>query len=130
MTYPKSKSSTPNLLYLISTFSYHTGTSAFKLRTSFAPMSSALLDLRSPVPSFDASLAFSLRNLGACKLAGVFSNVRVFSTWFLFVARLLRPYPPHSVTFNDDRNCWSIFGGGAPVSKTKWLGQDESNCSR
>lgn len=94
-TYPKSKSSTPNLLYLISTLRYIMGTSACLLPM---PISGVGLVASSDLSSaFLASLladsrAFSLKNLGALRpeLADLLT-LRVSSTWFLRMPRELRP---------------------------------------
>ena len=129
-THPKSKSSTPNLLYLISTFRYMTGTSAFRLDNSVAPIASATsLILLSPDESLADSLAFSLRNLGACKLVVAFSVVLVFSVTFRSTGRAKRPYPPQSMALKEVMTWWSGFCGGAPTSKIIWLGHADSNWS-
>lgn len=89
MAYPKSKSSTPNLLYLISTFRYSAGTSGFKLSSSafddaFAASSGlASAAVRWLLEGRADSRAFSLRNFGAFNVLGDRSEFRVSSTWFL-----------------------------------------------
>lgn len=64
-TYPKSKSSTPNLLYLISTLRYMTGTSELEVLAKLVMTSSARSSDGGDPEALADSRAFSLRNLGA-----------------------------------------------------------------
>src|SRR5579862_812650 len=101
-----------------------TGTSAFIPLIEVSPKASpASLALRSsPLLAAD-SLAFSLRNLGAISGTEALSTIRVFSTWFLRVLLGFGAQPPKSVGFIEVRTSGSIFAGGLPTSKTRWLGQ-------
>lgn len=80
-TYPKSKSSTPNLLYFISTFRYMTGTSELDALVKFVVMSSTRSSGGGcPATALADSRAFSLRNFGAWMPEAVnFSDFLVFS---------------------------------------------------
>ena len=77
----KSKSSIPNLLYLISTFRYMIGMSCFvlPLRIVFAKSSCMSEICCSVVASFSISLAFSLKNFGTAIELPLDSMVRRFS---------------------------------------------------
>ena len=78
VTHLKSKSSTPNLLYLISTLRYITGTSAFVLPTKAALIrASASLIHLSALVGVSGSCVFSLRNLGAAIVRSPESVIRI-----------------------------------------------------
>jgi len=129
LSYSKSKSSTPNLLYLISTLRYITGTSIFMLPPRCDRSSTSLI--RRPAShSSEPSRACSLRNFGPSISANGLSTDLVFSTWFLRVFFGLGACAPNSARVNALKIAWSIFGCGVPTSKTKWLGHAESKVSR
>lgn len=131
--YPKSKSSTPNLLYLISTFLYIGGASVFML-------SSAVLDAWSECcwvisaaavspDDMATSRAFSLKNLGGWMLLEARLACLVSSAWFLRKPLVFGPQSPHSIGFNPARNEGSNLTGGDPTSDTI-CGHAEARTSR
>lgn len=131
-TYAKSKSSTPNLLYLISTLPYIDGTSFRVTSSRCRSVSDSIVSAAFPSTSllYDCTARdCSLKNLGADNDSVTRSDCRLDSAWFLrFVRGFLakKPISVRDILFRMDA---SIFGGGAPTSYIRWLGQQDRRFS-
>jgi hypothetical protein len=115
----KSKSSTPNLLYFISTLPYIDGTSfrvtSSKCRSVNDSIVSAVLPSVSLLDDCTARDC-SLKNLGADNESVVRSECRLDSAWFRRLVRGFFAKKPISALVILAMMVASIFGDGAPTS--------------